>query len=148
MTGAEAHPRGADSPTLPAMRTAVDLSQTTLKGERLVLVEWTDPGGGSDPPTYIAPLHSHDAEDEAWYVLQGTLAFRVDGEEITAPAGAAVLAPAGSVHTYWNPRPEPARYVLAMGPRTHGLIEAIHAPDRGDMAALFARYDSTLIGWP
>ena len=130
------------------MGTAPPLASSTLQGSALVLVEWTDPGGGTDPPTYIAPLHSHRAEDEAWYVLEGTLAFRVDGDEIRAPAGAAVLAPAGSVHTYWNPSPEPARYVLAMGPRTHALIEALHAPDRGDLAALFARHDSTLVGWP
>jgi hypothetical protein len=35
-----------------------------------------------------------------------------------------------------------------MGPRTHALIEALHAPDRRDMAALFAAHDSTLVGWP
>jgi hypothetical protein len=36
-----------------------------LEGETLVLVEWRDPGGGTDPPTYIAPLHIHHTEDEA-----------------------------------------------------------------------------------
>ena len=36
----------------------------------------------------------------------------------------------------------------AGGLRTHALIEAIHAPDRGDMAVLFAAHDSTPIGWP
>ena len=130
------------------MRNAPALAGSTLHGRSLVLVEWTDPGGGTEPPTYIAPLHSHRSEDEAWYVLEGTLAFRLGDEEVTAPAGAAVLARAGTVHTYWNPRPEPARYVLAMGPRTHALIEAIHAPDRGDMAALFEAHESTLVGWP
>ena len=130
------------------MRTAPALAQATLRGSELVLVEWTDRGGGTDPPTYIAPLHVHHSEDEAWYVLAGTLAFLLGDEEVSAPARAAVLAPAGTPHTYWNPSPEPARYLLAMGPRTHALIEAIHAPDRGDMAALFAAHDSTLIGWP
>src|SRR4051794_28387435 len=89
-----------------------------LRGDRLVLVEWRDDGGGFDPPRYIAPLHLHRSEDEAWYVLEGTLAFRVGGEEVTVPAGAAVLARAGVAHTYWNPSEEPARYVLAMGPKT------------------------------
>jgi mannose-6-phosphate isomerase-like protein (cupin superfamily) len=130
------------------MPTAPQLAETTLQGGGLVLVEWTDPGGGTNPPTYIAPLHAHHSEDEAWYVLEGTLAFRLGDEEVTAAAGAAVLAPAGTTHTYWNPRPEPARYILAMGPRTHALIEAIHAPGAGDMAALFAAHDSVLVGWP
>ena len=128
------------------MRNAPELTARTLQGGSLVLVEWTDPGGGTDPPMYIAPLHLHHTEDEAWYVTEGTLAFRIGDEEIAARAGAAVLALAGTPHTYWNPSPDPARYVLAMGPRTHALIQAIHAPDRGDMAALFAAHDSALIG--
>jgi hypothetical protein len=45
-----------------------------------------------------------------------------------------------------EPSPEPARYILAMGPRTYALIEAIHQPGAGDMAALFAAHDSVLVG--
>jgi uncharacterized cupin superfamily protein len=45
------------------------------------LTEVIDPGGGTDPPTFIAPLHIHDRDDEAWYVLDGSLAFRVDESE-------------------------------------------------------------------
>jgi mannose-6-phosphate isomerase-like protein (cupin superfamily) len=112
-----------------------------------VLVERTDTGGGTDPPTYIAPLHSHRSEDEAWYVLAGTLALRLGDEELTVRKGATVLAPAGTIHTYWNPRPEPARYILAMGPRTYALTQAIHALGANDMAALFAAQDSVLNGW-
>ena len=41
-------------------------------------------------------------------------AFRLGDEEVEAPAGGAVMATRGTVHTYWNPRPEPARYVLFM----------------------------------
>ena len=73
-------------------------------GAELVLAEWRDPGD-TDPPRYIAPLHSHRADDEGWYVLEGVLRFRMDGEELEAPAGGAVIAPRGAVHTYWNPRP-------------------------------------------
>ena len=117
------------------------------EGASLVLVEWRDPGGADDPPRYIAPLHVHHEDDEAWYVLEGTLAFRLGDEEVEAPAGAAVLAPRGTVHTYWNPRPEPARYVLAMTPRIHALIEALHGPG-ADLEAIFREHASTLIGWP
>ncbi|HEV2372858.1 MAG TPA: cupin domain-containing protein [Streptosporangiaceae bacterium] len=119
-------------------------------GSGLVLAEWTAAGSTGDTPMYQAPLHSHAEEDEAWYVLTGTLAVRV-GEEVTeVPAGGAAVVPAGAVHTYWNPRPEPARYVLVMGARTHALIEAIHtAQDRSTeaMRALFASYGSTYLGW-
>ena len=117
------------------------------EGASLVLVEWRDPGGGTDPPGYIAPLHVHHEDDEAWYVLEGTLAFRLGDEEVEAPAGAAVLAPRGTVHTYWNPRPHPARYVLAMTPRIHALIESLHGGG-ADPEAVFRDHASTLIGWP
>ena len=118
-------------------------------GAELVLAEWRDPGGETDPPRYIAPLHSHSADDEGWYVLEGALRFRIDGEELEAPAGGAVIAPRGSVHTYWNPRPDPARYLLVMTARIAALIDALHAPgDERSMAEIFDAYESTLIGWP
>ena len=119
------------------------------EGASIVLAEWRDPGGAAEPPRYIAPLHVHERDDEAWYVLEGTLRFRLGDEEVEAPAGAAVIAPRGTVHTYWNPRPEPARYLLVMTERIAALIEALHAPGaRDDMAAVFRAHDSTLIGWP
>jgi hypothetical protein len=37
--------------------------------------------------------------------------------------------PAGTAHTFCNPNPEPARYVLVMGARTYALIQALHASD-------------------
>jgi mannose-6-phosphate isomerase-like protein (cupin superfamily) len=129
-------------------RLAVPLAGATLRSESLVLVEWRDPGGGHAPPRYIAPLHVHHSDDEAWYVLEGTLRFRLGDDEVEAAAGGAALARRGTPHTYWNPRPEPARYLLAMTPRIHALIEAIHAPGAGDMAEVFRAHDSTLIGWP
>ena len=118
-------------------------------GAELVLAEWRDPGGETDPPRYIAPLHSHRADDEAWYVLEGALRFSIDGHEVEAPAGGAVIAPRGTVHTYWNPRAEPARYLLVMTARIAALIEALHVPgEQRSMAEIFDAYDSTLIGWP
>jgi mannose-6-phosphate isomerase-like protein (cupin superfamily) len=126
---------------------AAPLAGNALESESLVLVEWQDPGGATDPPRYIAPLHVHHEDDEAWYVLEGTLAFRLGDEDVEAPAGAAVLARRGTVHTYWNPRPEPARYVLAMPPRIHALIAALHG-EAADPHQVFSDHASTLIGWP
>jgi mannose-6-phosphate isomerase-like protein (cupin superfamily) len=133
---------------MPDDRVAVPLAGGRLApaGASLVVVEWRDPGGGVDPPRYIAPLHVHHSDDEVWYVLEGALRFRLGDEEVEAPAGGAVMAPHGTVHTYWNPRPEPARYLLAMPRRIADLIEALHAG--ADPDAVFRAYDSTLIGWP
>jgi Cupin domain len=113
----------------------------------LVLVDWTDAAGGHDPPQYVAPLHIHHADDEAWYVLEGALRFRLGDEEVEIEAGGAVMAPRGTPHTYWNPRPEPVRYLLVLTPRIFRLIEALHKPSEQPMEALFAAHKSELLGW-
>lgn len=112
-----------------------------------VLAEWTDAGESSrDAP--IAPFHRHLDEDEAWYVLDGRLGFRVGDKEEIAETGDAVVVPRGTPHTYWNAGGGPARYLLVMGPKTHRLIEAIHASTTHDLAtmvALFAAHGSELL---
>ncbi len=112
-----------------------------------VIAEWRDAGAPPGPPRWIAPLHMHNNDDEAWYVLEGKLCVKVGDDTVEASAGAAVLVPRGTPHTYWNPDPAPLRYLLVMTPTIHQLIEAIHATtDRSPdaMRALFRRFDSEL----
>jgi mannose-6-phosphate isomerase-like protein (cupin superfamily) len=117
-----------------------------LAAPGLVIAEWNAQPGDGAKPLYIAPLHRHHEDDEAWYVLEGALSFLLDGERLDAPAGGAVVAPRGTVHTYWNPAPQPARYLLVMTPRISRLIDALHAG--GDPAATFEAHRSELLGWP
>jgi len=120
-----------------------------VPGSAFVVAEWRDPGGSPDPPRLIAPPHVHHRDDEAWYVLEGALRFRLGEREVTAAAGSAVAAPRGTPHTYWNPAPEPARYLLVMTRAIFQLIEDLHAlPERTPegVRAVFARYDSELVG--
>lgn len=105
-----------------------------------VIVEWTAELGAH----WIAPLHVHHADDEAWYVLEGKLGFRLGDEEIVAQAGSAVLAPRGTPHTYWNAGSTEARYLLVMTPKIASLIEAMHAPD-AEPTAVFAAHDSEIL---
>ena len=114
-----------------------------IVSESFVIAEWTDPGDHPERP--IAALHLHRADDEAWYVLEGRLGFRVGGEEREVEAGGSLLVPRGTPHSYWNPGPGRARYLLVMPPRIHGLIEALHAGDRTDYAAIFEEHDSELL---
>jgi mannose-6-phosphate isomerase-like protein (cupin superfamily) len=109
-----------------------------------VIVEWTD--SGESEYEWIAPLHVHHADDEAWYVLEGLLRFRL-GDEIRelGPRGA-VLAPKGTPHAYGNARRgQPARYLLVMTPRIRALVQALHEPGAGDYAAIFSAHDSELL---
>ena len=109
----------------------------------LALAEWSDEGESSAERP-IAGLHVHHSDDEAWYVLEGTLGFRLRDQTVTAPAGSAVLAPAGTPHAYWNAGPGSARYLLVAPPRLFALIEELHAPD-ADFAEVFRKYDSELL---
>ena len=113
-----------------------------------VIAEWRDAGAPPGPPHWIAPLHLHKNDDEAWYVLEGRLCVKMGDDTVEAGAGAAVLVPRGTPHTYWNPDPAPVRYLLVMTPTIHALIQAIHATqDRSPeaMRELFRKYDSELL---
>jgi mannose-6-phosphate isomerase-like protein (cupin superfamily) len=116
-------------------------------GSQLVLAEWTAEGSAGDEPLYQAPLHKHP-EDEAWYLLEGMLCVRAGEQVHEIAAGGAVIVPGGTPHTFWNPRPDPARYLLVMGARTFALVQAIHATDdrsQAGMRQLYAAHGATLL---
>jgi mannose-6-phosphate isomerase-like protein (cupin superfamily) len=125
---------------------------TSLAGGQLggphgdfVLVEWTD--RGDSQAEWIAPLHVHHDDDEAWYVLDGALRFRLGDHTFEAGPGGAVMAPKGTPHSYGNARRgEPARYLLVMTPRIRALVQALHEPGVADHAEIFRAYDSELLG--
>jgi len=114
-------------------------------GADFVIAEWKDEGGPPGPPRWIAPLHVHRNDDEAWYVLEGTICVRVGKDVVEAKAGSAVFVPRGTTHTYWNPGPGLLRYLLVMTSNIYSLVQDIHAmTDRspGALAAVFEKHDS------
>src|SRR5215469_4934544 len=136
---------------MPSFRVADLLQGKVLIGSDpgFVVAEWQDAGGGFDPPRYIAPVHLHRNDDEAWYVLEGVLQVKVGDEEVELRPGCGVMVPRGTSHTYWNPSKERTRYLLIMTSRIHQLIQAIHATTERTpevMKALFEKYDSELLG--
>jgi len=114
-----------------------------IVSDSFVIADWTDPG--SHPGRPIAPLHRHRADDEAWIVLEGRLAFRVGEEDRVVAAGESLLVTRGTPHSYWNPDPVPARYLLVMAPQIHALIEALHAGERSEWMRIFEEHDSELL---
>jgi len=46
------------------------------------------------------PLHVHHRDDEAWFVLDGALTFRVEETTWTAEAGTFIWAPRGRQHSF------------------------------------------------
>jgi mannose-6-phosphate isomerase-like protein (cupin superfamily) len=130
--------------------TAPPLAGSTLGTGKnsFVIAEWRDPGGPSGPPRFIAPMHLHHNDDEAWYVLEGTLCVRVGDKDVEASAGSAVFVPRGTPHTYWNPGPGLLRYLLVMSPQIYELIQEIHATKERTpevLRAVFQKYESELL---
>jgi quercetin dioxygenase-like cupin family protein len=109
-------------------------------GDNFVIVQWS----AEVADHWIAPLHVHYEDDEAWYVLRGTLGFRLGDEKLEAGPGSAVLARRGVPHTYRNAGREEAEYLLVMPPRIASLIDAIHQPG-SDLPALFGAHASELL---
>ena len=133
------------------MTTAAAAFFPSLAGRQLgdadsdfVIVEWTDPGDSKWE--WIAPLHVHHADDEAWYVLEGALRVRLADDVFEAGAHSAVMAPKGMPHAYGNARHgELVRYLLVMTPRIRALVHALHAPGAGDYAEIFRAHQSELL---
>jgi len=105
-----------------------------------VIVRWTAEVGDH----WIAPLHVHHDDDEAWYVLEGMLEFRLGDRRVVAEPGAAVLAERGVPHTYRNAGEVAAEYLLVMTPRIASLIERIHEPG-ADVESVFGGHASALV---
>jgi mannose-6-phosphate isomerase-like protein (cupin superfamily) len=115
-----------------------------ISSESFVIVEWTaQPDTSADRP--IAGLHIHRSDDEAWYVLDGRLGFRVGDDQREIATGDSILVTRGTPHSYWNASPTPTRYLLVMTPRIHALIQALHSGQHADWATIFEERDSQLL---
>ncbi len=62
------------------------------------------------------PLHVHANEDEAWWVIEGLLRFRLGDELAEAPAGTFVFVPRGVAHAFQNVGATPARLLVLFTP--------------------------------
>ncbi|MBA2240649.1 MAG: cupin domain-containing protein [Solirubrobacterales bacterium] len=68
------------------------------------------------PPGEGPPLHVHANEDEAWYVIEGKLRFRLGPELSEAPAGSFVFVPRGTEHCFQNVGDGDARILVLFTP--------------------------------
>jgi mannose-6-phosphate isomerase-like protein (cupin superfamily) len=61
-------------------------------------------------------LHTHEAEDDSFFMLDGELVFTVDGDEVVAGPGTFLLVPPGVPHAFANRTDEPARFLNVHAP--------------------------------
>jgi quercetin dioxygenase-like cupin family protein len=67
------------------------------------------------PESAGAPPHQHPW-DEAYYVLEGSITFVVNGKEQTLAAGDFVYLPGGTLHGFRGASPRPARTLIFDAP--------------------------------
>jgi quercetin dioxygenase-like cupin family protein len=67
-------------------------------------------------PGFMVPPHTHRDTDEWSYVLEGRIGARIGDDEFTAVTGSWILKPRGTMHTFWNAGPEPARIIELLTP--------------------------------
>jgi len=109
---------------------------------RFSLMERTLPPGGRMPPA-----HRHVGNDEAYFVLDGTVEFHVGDEVFAGSEGTFVLVPAGEAHTFGNTAGEPARLLVLHAPALDAYFSDLEAlwsapdpPGRDDELELMRRH--------
>jgi len=102
---------------------------------------------GSGPP-----LHVHANEDEAWYVIEGNLRFRLGAEVATVPTGSFVFVPRGTPHCFQNAGERPARILVLFTPsgmeRFFDRFAALPAVEPTAFAALGSEVGMDVVGPP
>jgi quercetin dioxygenase-like cupin family protein len=106
------------------------------------------------------PLHVQTDEDEAFYILEGTVEFEVDGRTITATPGSFAFVARGAAHLFrvvtdtarmlvicsGKPADNLEYFFTHMGqPATERALPSPTAPDEARLAALCARTGIELV---
>lgn len=114
--------------------------------------EFILPGWSSGPV-----LHSHDAVDEGFFVVQGHIEFELDGARLEAGPGDFAWVPRGTAHSFACASDEPVHVVALCTPGgiEHLFVEqaAYFAglsgpPDSSVLAEMGARHGSPTLGPP
>jgi quercetin dioxygenase-like cupin family protein len=105
-------------------------------------MERTLPAGGRMPPS-----HRHVGNEEAYFVLEGRVEFRVEGDVFQGTTGTFVSVSAGESHTFGNASDEPARLLVLHAPALDAyfadleqLWSSPREPDRDTEIALMRRH--------
>ncbi len=106
------------------------------------------------PPGFASPYHRHHLEDEAFYVLEGEIAFVCDGKWMKGGPGAYVFGPRKIPHGFKAVGTGPARMLLLCSPAgfENFVLELsvpfadLHPPDMAKLMATAAKYQIDILG--
>lgn len=103
---------------------------------------------GVPPNSNVPPPHSHTANEECVYVLDGVLRYAVDDVARDLGPGDWMLTPRGSVHQFSNPHNHPARALIVLTPDigaqyfrdVAAVVNVGGPPDRAKLLGVMSRY--------
>lgn len=106
-------------------------------------------------PGFATPYHLHHREDEAFYILDGQVAFIVDGKWLTAGPGTYVFGPREIPHGFRVNGPSPAKMLLLCSPAgferfvfdlSQPISDPPAPPDMAKLMAAAAKYNIDILG--
>ena len=103
---------------------------------------------GVPPHSNVPPPHSHTANEECVYVLEGVLKYAVDDVARDLRPGEWMYTPRGSVHQFSNPHDALARALIVLTPDigaqyfrdVSAVVNAGGPPDPGKLLGVMSRY--------
>lgn len=106
------------------------------------------------PPGFASPYHMHHLEDEAFYVLEGEMAFVCDGKWMKGGPGTYVFGPREIPHGFKVVGSIPARMLLLCAPAGFEsfVLELsvpfndFTPPDMAKLMAVAAKYKIDILG--
>lgn len=149
-----------------AMRSGEGEARWWMGSLAVIKATAADTGGGltiveiTEPPNAGSPLHVHDREDEAFWILEGSATFEVGDETFEAGPGDYAFGPRGIPHRYTT-GPEGCRMLFVFTPA--GFEELLRAtsepaqaltlpppsdeePDFEALMATVQRYGAEILG--
>ena len=101
------------------------------------------------------PLHVHHKQEETIHVLKGEYKIRIGDEIFHCKEGGFAYLPSKVPHAFLNLTDQPGEIIVVYTPggghrfyEELGPISRNGSPDREVIAAVFAKYDMTLLGPP
>jgi uncharacterized cupin superfamily protein len=119
---------------ISAKQNSNDLPYSAI-GSSFIIHEWRGSG-----PDY---MHVHYEDDEAWYIIEGTLTFKFADKTIDVSEGSTVFVPAGTPHTYIAEGD--SRYLIILTPRLNDLISELQRSPYNMHASIMKKYKSEII---
>jgi quercetin dioxygenase-like cupin family protein len=112
-------------------------------GGNYSLIECTIMGEGPPP-------HIHQAEEEAFYVLEGEVNVQLGDTMVRGTAGSFVLVPRGTVHTFSKVGDEPAKILVIISPAglEQFFTEIDGVTDVDKILTLAPKYNLEIMGPP